>query len=203
MINIIGACIVTLLLLALASQRPSLSRVEKNMSEAPFTLHVCLLLLFFFLLIDVAFPNSLSFWPLQALNFLLTGLTLWIHEAGHVYWGWDGQLLHSFGGTLNELLFSLLPALYCYRQQHVLLSLVFLYWFGHLSFGIARYIGDARSQAIPLLGGGTHDWHYILGEVGLLEYDKTLGTLMWWIGLVVAITALVLYTRHTFSLKNK
>ncbi|CAN5302026.1 hypothetical protein BH24GEM2_BH24GEM2_19030 [soil metagenome] len=35
-------------------------------------------------------------------------------------------------------------------------------------------MADARAQRLPLVGGGEHDWAYLLGRMGLLEYDQTL-----------------------------
>ncbi|MCB0334164.1 MAG: hypothetical protein KDD55_11730 [Bdellovibrionales bacterium] len=202
MINLIGAYIVTIFLVGLVSKRPSLARGEAELTRIPLVAHGILLFLLFFLFIDVAFPQTVSFWPLQILTTLVTGATLWIHEAGHIYWGWDGEFLHSFGGTLNEILFSLVPALYCYRKRYVLFSALFLFWFGHLSFGISHYMGDARAQVLPLLGNGTHDWLVVLGKLSLLQYDTMLSKWVWWIGVLVSLLSLFSYARHIFELNQ-
>jgi hypothetical protein len=40
----------------------------------------------------------------------------------------------------------------------------------------ARYLGDARLQELPLVGGHLHDWNYLLARAGLLESAESLGT---------------------------
>jgi hypothetical protein len=39
---------------------------------------------------------------------------------------------------------------------------------------IAYYVADARAMALPLVGGGEHDWNYLLGELGLLQRDQAI-----------------------------
>jgi hypothetical protein len=47
---------------------------------------------------------------------------------------------------------------------------------------------------LPLLGGNKagHDWHYMLGELNILEYDQTVGYFFWGISILVFITALLM-----------
>ena len=35
-------------------------------------------------------------------------------------------------------------------------------------------MADARRQELPLVGGGDHDWTFILSQWGLLRWDTTL-----------------------------
>ncbi|MEP6732973.1 MAG: hypothetical protein ABJE10_20185 [bacterium] len=37
------------------------------------------------------------------------------------------------------------------------------------------YAADARAQELPLVGGGEHDWAYLLGETGMLSHDQGVG----------------------------
>jgi hypothetical protein len=48
---------------------------------------------------------------------------------------------------------------------------------------VARYIGDARAQELPLLGGenSIHDWWYLLTEWDMLAQDTAIAS---WIRLV-------------------
>ncbi|MNG33104.1 hypothetical protein D3C84_1192700 [compost metagenome] len=52
-------------------------------------------------------------------------------------------------------------------------------------------MADARRQELPLVGGGDHDWAYILGNWGLLSWDTTLA--MWLRALAVGLMAWVLW----------
>lgn len=33
----------------------------------------------------------------------------------------------------------------------------------------AEYLGDAMAMQLPLVGGGTHDWNWLLSHWGLLD----------------------------------
>ena len=51
---------------------------------------------------------------------------------------------------------------------------------------------DARSQELPLVGGGEHDWAILLEQWGWLEHDQSLGRAVFLVGVLlyaVAITA--------------
>ena len=64
---------------------------------------------------------------------------------------------------------------------------------------IAPYMADARAGELPLLGGnygksspyGFHDWEFILGETGLLAWDKTLAALTLNSGRAIMVLAMV------------
>jgi hypothetical protein len=52
------------------------------------------------------------------------------------------------------------------------------------------YIRDARLQALPLVGGGEHDWASLLGSWGVLERDQFIGGVVYLIGVLVYLIAL-------------
>ncbi len=52
------------------------------------------------------------------------------------------------------------------------------------------YVRDARLQALPLVGGGEHDWAWLLGSWGLLERDQLIGGVVYLIGVLVYLIAL-------------
>ena len=47
-------------------------------------------------------------------------------------------------------------------------------WLAESLMNVAVYLGDARAQALPLVGGHTHDWHWLLAHAGLLAHCETL-----------------------------
>jgi len=193
MINFVGAYIVTIFLLGVLIRRPSFVVGENTLRNAPIWVHYALIVFLASLAIQEA-SNLLSFAFFVTIpNVLFSGLTLWVHEAGHVYFSWDGQVLHSLGGTLNEILFPCIPGVLCHFKNCQLLRSVFFFWFGYNCFGISQYMSDARAQELPLLGTGTHDWNFILGELGLLEWDTALGNCVFLLGIVVVFANLVLY----------
>ncbi len=64
---------------------------------------------------------------------------------------------------------------------------------------IFRYINDARSLSMPLLGGNTgrsspygfHDWEFILKESGLIRFDHVIAGLAMNTGRFFMILALI------------
>jgi len=118
---------------------------------------------------------------------LLNSADLLFHEAGHVIFGGAGNYIGMWGGTLMQLLMPLAVAQHFFRRGDDFSARVVLCWFGQNFFHIASYIKDARAQSLSLVGGGVHDWHYILGRVGLLNMDQGIGGIVWWTGFSVIV----------------
>jgi hypothetical protein len=55
-------------------------------------------------------------------------------------------------------------------------------WFFENWLNIARYVADARSLQLPLVGGGEHDWTEILSRWNILEYDIQVAAAIKWTG---------------------
>jgi len=105
----------------------------------------------------------------------LNGVDLAFHEFGHLAFGFLGEFLQFLGGTLTQLLIPAAITVYFFRRRQYYSSAVSLFWTGQNFFHVAVYVKDARAQALPLVGGGMHDWAYILGRLGLLEQDQAIG----------------------------
>ena len=105
----------------------------------------------------------------------LDGVNLLFHEAGHVFLGLFGQTLHFLGGTLFQLFFPAAAAFHFLGQGRLFDALICGIWLGESGMYAAEYIADARVQALPLVGGHIHDWHWLLSRWGLLEHAETLG----------------------------
>jgi hypothetical protein len=50
-------------------------------------------------------------------------------------------------------------------------------WLAESLLNVARYVADAREQALPLLGG-EHDWAEILWRWHLLDADRAIANLL-------------------------
>ena len=116
----------------------------------------------------------------------LHAVNLPFHEAGHVVFGVFGELVGSLGGTLGQLLIPVVCAIALLRtNDDTFGASLCLWWFGQNFLDIAPYMADARAGELPLLGGnrgksspyGFHDWEFILGETGLLAWDRVLATI--------------------------
>ena len=118
---------------------------------------------------------------------LVNSADLLFHEGGHVLFGVFGEYLGMWGGTLMQLLIPLMIAIYFLRRGDDFSARMVLCWFGQNFFNIASYIKDARSGSLPLVGGGVHDWHFILGRIGLLNMDQWIGNAVWCTGFAVII----------------
>ena len=110
-------------------------------------------------------------------------INLPFHEAGHVFFRFFGRFMHSLGGSLGQLLMPLICFVALkYKTRDDFGAAVCLWWFGENLVDMAPYMNDARSLALPLLGGnfgysapyGFHDWQFLLTESGLLRYDHAL-----------------------------
>ena len=53
--------------------------------------------------------------------------------------------------------------------------MVALWWVAQNLWNVAVYVQDARAEELPLVGGGEHDWSYLLGRLGLLNQDHRIG----------------------------
>lgn len=122
-------------------------------------------------------------------------LTIGPHEIGHIIcipFGWTLQFL---GGSLWQILWWLLLAVYVFliRRQ---LSLALLFWAitGHSFLNLSPYIADARARELPLLFGldsSHHDWWNLLERYDLLDYDHTLAAISTGIGAVILASAVI------------
>ena len=101
-------------------------------------------------------------------------LDLPIHETGHIVFGWGGEVLAALGGTLFQLIIPLVFVIYFWRRKDRHAASVALWWVGQNCFNIARYIADARAQELPLVGGGEHDWAFLLASWRLLPQDTAI-----------------------------
>src|SRR5687768_16686005 len=119
----------------------------------------------------------------------LDGVNLAFHEAGHLFLGFGGQTLHFLGGTLGQLFFPALLAARFARRGEPFEAAVCTLWLGESLMNVGVYLGDARVQALPLVGGHIHDWNWLLGRAGLLGQAEPLGRLVHVLASAVVIGA--------------
>lgn len=125
---------------------------------------------------------------------LLDRVDLIIHEAGHLFFSYFGELLHVMGGTIGQLSVPAGIIVYFALRRELFSSAVTLFWLGQSMFNVSVYIRDARAMELPLasLGGGDdtiHDWNYLLGRFGLLNWDGGLATFVYTLGVLTAIVS--------------
>lgn len=130
---------------------------------------------------------------------IMHSVNLVFHEAGHVIFRLLGDFMTVLGGSLAQLLMPAIVAGHMLLQQRDPFGAsIGLWWLGQSLLDLAPYINDARAGRLLLLGGGTgqdspgrHDWHNILGRLGMLEADHALASVVYGAGAVVMIAAFV------------
>ena len=121
---------------------------------------------------------------------LMDSVDLPIHETGHLVFAPFGDFLQFLGGTLFQLIMPSVFAGYFLLRKDRHAASCMVWWVGQNCWNISVYVRDARAQALPLVGGGEHDWAYLLGEYGWLPYDQKIGHAVWWAGVLLYVLAI-------------
>lgn len=128
-----------------------------------------------------------------------------VHEGGHVYWSLLGsEWLTVFGGTASETLLPMLAGALMVRSKDWFGVAFCAMWLASTLAGVSIYMADARALDLPLASVtpdageasadddpfAGHDWRYLLGHAGLLQYDTRLAAVvraaawgLWWASL--------------------
>jgi hypothetical protein len=130
---------------------------------------------------------ALIFFDDDGFLLLLDGANLAFHEAGHIFFGLLGMTLGLYGGTLGQLVFPVVAGVKFWQQRQAAAFALSGIWLFQNFLNIARYMADAREQALPLVGGGEHDWYHIFSRWGLLDSDTTIASMTQtagWLGMI-------------------
>ncbi len=118
---------------------------------------------------------------------VLDGANLAFHEAGHLIFGIFGETPGLYGGTLGQLVFPVTAIVLFWRRADLTGMALGLVWFFENWLNIAVYMADARKQALPLVGGGEHDWWNIFTRWDALTQDTAIAAFVQfcgWMGLI-------------------
>jgi hypothetical protein len=169
--------------IALSERLPILDRLEDDWEPMPRKLLYFALAVYAALLWDIAHggdPLGLVFLP--------------VHEGGHLIFSWFGQFISVAGGTFTQLAVPFLLAAYFAFQRKAMGAALCLFFFFQQFLPIATYMADARTMELPLVSVGSgdviHDWNYLFGHLGLLDYDTRIaGTMriVGWIGMLCVV----------------
>jgi hypothetical protein len=134
----------------------------------------------------------------------LDDLDLAVHEAGHLVFAAFGEPANILGGSLFQVIVPAAFVGYFARTRQRYAAAVTMAWVGVSLLNVARYIGDARAQALPLLGGedSIHDWWYLLINWGLLRQDLVIARWVHFAG-VVAFLSSLLWGAFSVSARSK
>ena len=125
---------------------------------------------------------------------IFSGITLGVHELGHLVFGPLGEWPGIAGGSIMQVAAPLALAYGFLRQRDYFAIAVAGAWEGMSLANLATYVADARAEELPLVspfgGDPVHDWNYLLSSVGMLRQDLLLAG---WVrlGALVALAASV------------
>lgn len=127
---------------------------------------------------------------------LLVTANILLHEAGHPAFSVFGRTAMFYGGTIFQLAFPL-AALWTFFARREMQGVAFaIFWLGSNLIYVGIYMADARAGVLPLIGGGEHDFEFIFGQLGLLEWDTTIGLLTRVLGWLTMAAAPALMARY-------
>lgn len=137
-------------------------------------------------------------WRMHGQPLFIDAVNMVTHEAGHPLFGYFGETLHLWGGTILQLLIPAALAASFVRMRELMGTAFCSFLFFENFLGIATYMADARAQALPLVsaeGGGEgdiiHDWNAIFRGLGLLPHDTQIAAVTRFLGFagMLAVTA--------------
>jgi hypothetical protein len=149
------------------------------------------------LLVALAWGDVRTLIDIETWN-VFAGLTLAVHEGGHLLFGPFGEWLMVAGGSLTQVLAPVTAALLLFRQGDNYGVAVVGTWITYSLTNLANYVGDARAMALQLVGFSDdplHDWHYLLNSVHLLDYDTRFALLIRDLAWVVLLASIALAAR--------
>lgn len=129
----------------------------------------------------------------------LDSIDLAIHESGHLVFAPFGEAIGFFGGTMLQLLLPAVFVGYFLKRDDRFGAAVCLWWVAQNFWNVSVYVADARAQELPLVGGGEHDWAFLLERAGWLAYDQMIARGVHGAGVIVFLVALGLGYRTAIA----
>ena len=117
---------------------------------------------------------------------VLDHANLAFHEAGHLLFRVFGDTASLYGGTLMQYVFPTITTIRFLHHGRLFSAAACAAWFCENLRYMALYMADARTQDLPLVGGGEHDWLNIFSRWNVLESDTAIAgffTFLSWAGL--------------------
>lgn len=143
------------------------------------------------------FISLLSFKAEDPNNIVLTGMyfvDFGVHEASHIVMAWAPPVITAASGSIGEVSFTILLLVAALKGKAYFAAVFTGLWvmLGFMSAG--RYMADARTQALPLIGPGEtvqHDWNFVFSQLGWLNADTVIGGIVQGVGILIGVAALL------------
>jgi hypothetical protein len=122
---------------------------------------------------------------------LLDWFDLAMHETGHLLAFPLPEIVMFMAGSFAQVAFPLVMAWYFgYRFRDRAAGGLCLVWAGTSAWDVSVYAADAVAQQLPLIGGGQHDWAYILDRFDALHLTPAVARGIELGGAVLAVVGL-------------
>jgi hypothetical protein len=165
---------------------------QPKLMSLPIWLYVIGWLFFLYL-----FVSMLSFSAENSNNLILSGMyfiDFGVHEASHMIVFFLPTIFVAAAGSIGEMSFTLLMLFAALKGKSYFAAVFTGLWvmLGFMSAG--RYMADARTQSLPLIGPGEtvqHDWHYVFSQLNWLNADTFIGGTVQAIGIIIGAGSLV------------
>lgn len=114
---------------------------------------------------------------------ILAPANLGIHELGHFLFSPLGEFLGILGGTMLQLAAPVILMVNFYHQGDFFAITLCFGWLSTNLFNVATYVADASLMILPLVSpfgveNVIHDWNYLLGKMGLLQFDTAIAAML-------------------------
>ncbi len=128
-------------------------------------------ILVYFAYIFVRYLNSNNY------ESILHPLSVGTYKLGYLVFSWMGTFMGILGGLILQLGAPIVAIFNLYFLGDFFVLFLSFGWLSTSFFIVARYVTDAYTMGMPLLGpfserNLTYDWNYFLTQASLLPYAK-------------------------------
>jgi hypothetical protein len=118
-------------------------------------------------------------------------IDLFIHEAGHFFFGIFGRFIGILGGSLFQVLIPVSALIVFFRSNPR--SLLFtLYWTGQSLVNVSIYIADAPFKRLHLISkSAIHDWNWLLNNADLIDHADEIAAAVNAAGLLICTAGIL------------
>ena len=169
-----------------------MSTSKPQFMPLPVWLYILGLLFFAYLFLAI-----LSFSSESANNLIVSGMyfiDFGVHEASHLAVFFLPAIFVAAAGSFGEVSFTLLLLFAALKAKSYFAAVFTSLWVMLAFMSAGRYMADARTQLLPLIGPGEtlqHDWNYVFSQLGWLNADVIIGGTMRTIGIIIGIAGLL------------
>ena len=122
-----------------------------------------------------------------------------IHETGHFVFAPLGEFMGFAGGSLFQIIMPAAFVGYFIWKQSYYSAAIVLFWVGQSILNVFVYAQDAVTMLLPLVGGGIHDWNWMLERLGWLSYTKSIAGMIRLAGTFTIFVAAILSIYFAFN----